>query len=97
MNIEDPTQCRAKRMASHCDPMANSNQLLDPNDTRPVVNYLSKCDDFRGRARVAELADAPDLGSGGETHGGSSPPFRTNSLHYLGLLLIGRCAQFVPT
>src|SRR5690242_11847340 len=28
-------------------------------------------------ARVAELADAPDLGSGGVTHGGSSPPFRT--------------------
>src|SRR5882757_11366694 len=32
-------------------------------------------------ARVAELADAPDLGSGGETRGGSSPPFRTKSLH----------------
>ena len=31
-------------------------------------------------AKVAELADAPDLGSGGETHGGSSPPFRTNNL-----------------
>src|SRR6266849_8479780 len=30
-------------------------------------------------AKVAELADAPDLGSGGETHGGSSPPFRTIS------------------
>ena len=29
-------------------------------------------------AKVAELADAPDLGSGGETLGGSSPPFRTN-------------------
>src|SRR5579884_342246 len=32
------------------------------------------------RAKVAELADAPDLGSGGETHGGSSPPFRTTHL-----------------
>jgi hypothetical protein len=31
-------------------------------------------------AKVAELADAPDLGSGGETRGGSSPPFRTNGL-----------------
>ena len=30
-------------------------------------------------AKVAELADAPDLGSGGETHGGSSPPFRTKN------------------
>ena len=36
-------------------------------------------------AKVAELADAPDLGSGGAIHGGSSPPFRTilivNHLH----------------
>jgi hypothetical protein len=31
-------------------------------------------------AKVAELADAPDLGSGGATRGGSSPPFRTNRL-----------------
>ncbi len=30
---------------------------------------------------MAELADAPDLGSGGETRGGSSPPFRTNHVH----------------
>ncbi len=29
-------------------------------------------------AKVAELADAPDLGSGGETLGGSTPPFRTD-------------------
>jgi hypothetical protein len=28
-------------------------------------------------AKVAELADAPDLGSGGETREGSSPSFRT--------------------
>ena len=28
-------------------------------------------------AKVAKLADAPDLGSGGAIHGGSSPPFRT--------------------
>ena len=39
-----------------------------------MVNWLST------RAKVAELADAPDLGSGGETHGGSSPPFRTSKL-----------------
>jgi hypothetical protein len=32
------------------------------------------------QAKVAELADAPDLGSGGETRGGSSPPFRTKGL-----------------
>ena len=29
------------------------------------------------QAKVAELADAPDLGSGTERCGGSSPPFRT--------------------
>ena len=34
-----------------------------------------------GTAKVAELADAPDLGSGGETRGGSSPPFRTISIN----------------
>ena len=28
-------------------------------------------------AKVAELVDAPDLGSGTERYGGSSPPFRT--------------------
>ena len=31
-------------------------------------------------ARVAKLADAPDLGSGGATHGGSNPPSRTSLL-----------------
>jgi hypothetical protein len=31
-------------------------------------------------AKVAELADALDLGSSGETRGGSSPPFRTINL-----------------
>ena len=34
-------------------------------------------------AKVAELADAPDLGSGGAIHGGSSPPFRTNHLQQI--------------
>jgi hypothetical protein len=33
---------------------------------------------FIGRARVAELADAPDLGSGSERIRGSSPLARTN-------------------
>jgi hypothetical protein len=32
------------------------------------------------RAKVAELADAPDLGSGPARGGGSSPPFRTKHL-----------------
>src|SRR3989442_9896525 len=37
------------------------------------------------RAKVAELADAPDLGSGGGTRGGSRPPFRTIKLQGLSL------------
>ena len=36
-----------------------------------------------GCAKVAELADAPDLGSGAVRCGGSSPPFRT-IIHHLG-------------
>ena len=35
---------------------------------------------LHGHAKVAELADALDLGSSGETRGGSSPPFRTINL-----------------
>ena len=35
-------------------------------------------------AKVAELADAPDLGSGGATHEGSNPSFRTDRLERLG-------------
>jgi hypothetical protein len=34
-------------------------------------------DAFDALAGVAELVDAPDLGSGGENHGGSSPSART--------------------
>src|SRR5439155_23242650 len=33
---------------------------------------------IRLNAKVAELADAPDLGSGGATHEGSNPSFRTS-------------------
>src|SRR5207302_9956195 len=40
------------------------------------ASYNYRC--LYRNAKVAELADAPDLGSGGETRGGSSPPFRTN-------------------
>jgi hypothetical protein len=44
-----------------------------------VTRKLLCNNEFARSARVAKLADAPDLGSGGETHGGSSPPFRTKS------------------
>jgi hypothetical protein len=42
-------------------------------DTRRMLFSISSLLD----AKVAELADAPDLGSGTERCGGSSPPFRT--------------------
>src|SRR5271165_6241770 len=45
-------------------------------------------------AKVAELADAPDLGSGGETRGGSSPPFRTKNSRRGSLQWFFLCAQF---
>ena len=47
-------------------------------------------------AKVAELADAPDLGSGGETHGGSTPPFRTKYLQGFAFSAVNLCAQICP-
>jgi hypothetical protein len=44
-------------------------------NTQKFINYHEKTATYY--AKVAKLADAPDLGSGGATHGGSSPPFRT--------------------
>ena len=41
------------------------------------LQQLPRFEKLNSSAKVAELADAPDLGSGGETHGGSTPPFRT--------------------
>src|ERR1017187_9688184 len=49
------------------------------------------------RARVAEWADAPDLGSGGETRGGSSPPFRTSNLNGTYRSALFGCAQLCAT
>src|SRR6185312_7296476 len=48
-------------------------------------------------AKVAELADAPDLGSGGETHEGSSPSFRTNNLAPIRRVGLFHCAQLAST
>ena len=65
--------------------------------TKPPSQVTRKllCNNWFARsAKVAELADAPDLGSGGETHGGSSPPFRTNNFQSLRILDILKCAQF---
>ena len=52
------------------------------NRARPVkAGRRALCDNGLIRfAKVAELADAPDLGSGPARGGGSSPPFRTMHL-----------------
>jgi hypothetical protein len=62
--------------------------LSDPSNRRreprlrqwPIFMYFAGSVRLGLSAKVAELADAPDLGSGGETHEGSSPSFRTNNL-----------------
>ena len=46
-----------------------------------VANSLCYSSVRFSHAKVAELADAPDLGSGTERCGGSSPPFRTIELN----------------
>ena len=56
-----------------------------------IVTGVSAC-----IAKVAELADAPDLGSGGETRGGSSPPFRTISTRTDGAAFETRYSVSVP-
>ncbi len=49
------------------------------NGARQLKRLKSLCNDTLYKiAKVAELADAPDLGSGPARGGGSSPPFRTN-------------------
>jgi hypothetical protein len=50
-------------------------------------------------AKVAELADAPDLGSGTERCGGSSPPFRTKKelVFGLGSLVFDQCSRKAKT
>ena len=45
-------------------------QSVESGENRKTHDFID--------AKVAELADAPDLGSGGATRGGSSPPFRTS-------------------
>jgi hypothetical protein len=48
---------------------------------RKRYNWTGTEKDEKRRAKVAELVDAPDLGSGAERCGGSSPPFRTRGPH----------------
>lgn len=44
------------------------------------VHMQDKFDIVIKYASMAELADAPDLGSGGEIHAGSIPVTRTNTV-----------------
>jgi hypothetical protein len=53
-------------------------QADDPGKVSADAPRLSQYNGSHApHAKVAELADALDLGSSGETRGGSSPPFRT--------------------
>jgi len=72
-----------------------SEQLVTKSvtDKRARKRVVRKSKKING-AKVAELADAPDLGSGGETHEGSSPSFRTNNLRPIPELHVSCCAQF---
>ena len=69
----------------------NSGRYLSPmtGSTYTCYSFFAALSEFLAddHARVAELADAPDLGSGTERCGGSSPPFRTK----IGTWSVVRC------
>ena len=44
---------------------------------------------MKGQADMAELADAPDLGSGGQPRAGSSPVIRIRRALIIGVLFLG--------
>ena len=63
-------------------PLARNNLVLSPS----FIHLLE------ARARVAELVDAPDLGSGAERRGGSSPP--PGTISFLAFLVAGITSRF---
>ena len=85
--IGDPAGHRSRSLETEvqCSLIWRSGFLFaDYSDRRPstcgavqLSNRLWYSFPSRSHAKVAELADAPDLGSGTERCGGSSPPFRT--------------------
>ena len=46
---------------------------------------------MKGQADMAELADAPDLGSGGQPRAGSSPVIRIRRALIIGVLFLLHC------
>jgi hypothetical protein len=80
----------ARNLQPHLTP-----DLTRPNFEVERLRWLKRsnplCNNgLRQAAKVAELADAPDLGSGPARGGGSSPPFRTKHLLNLKGLAQGR-------
>src|SRR5215470_3572637 len=87
MHSGQPSPARIVRFLAYLNLVAIGEGVHSGSETMPLpsqyvaVTLRLQCWYRQGMihmlAKVAELADAPDLGSGGETHGGSSPPFRT--------------------
>ena len=76
-----PQARRGPENVSFCGVWAISIFLLRSASTIAIEPHPdgrpSGCTAAEWRAGVAELVDAPDLGSGGENRGGSSPSART--------------------
>jgi hypothetical protein len=96
--------CRATRMpepdgAASIDFRGTAIQTLGMNSRRLCVGTVGtgrNCGNSGQSARVAELADAPDLGSGAERRGGSSPPSRTTHAGLRSARIAGEPAQGSP-
>ena len=59
------------------DPLPASTGVCDEGYCHVIFFFTAGTHYGYSNAKVAELADAPDLGSGTARCGGSSPPFRT--------------------
>src|SRR5215470_9206242 len=104
MHSGQPSPARIVRFLAYPNLVAIGEGVHSGSETMPLpsqyvaVTLRLQCWYRQGMihmlAKVAELADAPDLGSGGETHGGSSPPFRTSHLHGFQICFVFTCAQF---
>ena len=68
---------------SEIDPLCLDRTVFSAIETRFGSPFgVSSLAVLRQNADVAELVDAPDLGSGAARRGGSSPLIRTNCLDY---------------
>ena len=68
-----------KKISTATDTKTDTGEIQG-SEAAPVEDGSNPCAimAYSHYAKVAELADAPDLGSGPARGGGSSPPFRTS-------------------